>query len=113
MPLKFAKRMDNIKASEIRELLKIAQKPGIISFGGGFPAPELFPVEELIKVTKSVLEKHGTTALQYGPTEGYQPLREGIAKRMKNVSAIVNPDDILITNGSQQGLDFTDRKSVV
>lgn len=106
MPLKFAKRMDNIKASEIRELLKIAQKPGIISFGGGFPAPELFPVEELIKVTKSVLEKHGTTALQYGPTEGYQPLREGIAKRMEKVQASVNPDDILITNGSQQGLDF-------
>ena len=106
MTLKFARRMDNIKASEIRELLKIAQKPGIISFGGGFPAPELFPVEELIKVTKSVLEKHGTTALQYGPTEGYQPLREGISKRMEKVQASVNPDDILITNGSQQGLDF-------
>ena len=98
--------MDNIKASEIRELLKLTQKPGIISFGGGFPAPELFPVEEMIKITKYVLEKNGIKALQYGPTEGYQPLREGISKRMAKVQAIVNPDDILVTNGSQQGLDF-------
>lgn len=106
MAIKFAKRMDNIKASEIRELLKITQKPGYISFGGGFPAPELFPVEEMINITRDVLLKNGTKALQYGPTEGYQPLREAISKRMEKVHVNINPDNILITSGSQQGLDF-------
>lgn len=106
MAIKFAKRMDNIKASEIRELLKITQKPGYISFGGGFPAPELFPVEEMINITRDVLLKNGTKALQYGPTEGYQPLREAISKRMEKVHVNIKPDNILITSGSQQGLDF-------
>lgn len=106
MALKYAKRMDNIKASEIRELLKLTAKPGIISFGGGFPAPELFPVEELINISKKVLETSGAKALQYGPTEGYQPLREAITKRMKNVYVDAKAEDILVTSGSQQGLDF-------
>jgi DNA-binding transcriptional MocR family regulator len=106
LAIKFAKRMDNIKASEIRELLKITQKPGYISFGGGFPAPELFPVEEMINITRDVLLKNGTKALQYGPTEGYQPLREAISKRMEKVHVNIKPDNILITSGSQQGLDF-------
>ena len=106
MPFKFAARMDNIKASEIRELLKLTQKPGIISFGGGFPAPELFPVAQMLEITKEVLEKNGTKALQYGPTEGYQPLREAIARRMDRVHVKVSPEEILVINGSQQGLDF-------
>jgi len=106
LPFKFAARMDNIKASEIRELLKLTQKPGIISFGGGFPAPELFPVAQMLEITKEVLEKNGTKALQYGPTEGYQPLREAIARRMDRVHVKVSPEEILVINGSQQGLDF-------
>lgn len=107
MALKYAKRMDNIRASEIRELLKLTQKPGIISFGGGFPAPELFPVNEMIEISKYVIENHGSKALQYGPTEGYEPLRAAIAKRMEKMQAYVGGKDILVTSGSQQGLDFT------
>lgn len=106
MALKYAKRMDNIRASEIRELLKLTQRPEIISFAGGLPAPELFPIEELIRVGKEVLEKHGQQALQYGPTEGYPGLRQGITKRMKKIHVDVSPEDILVTTGSQQGLDF-------
>ncbi|MDG2865931.1 hypothetical protein P7M39_24115, partial [Vibrio parahaemolyticus] len=76
MNLKYANRMNYVKASEIRELLKLTEQPGIISFGGGFPAPELFPVNEMIEISKKVIEKNGAQALQYGPTEGYRPLRE-------------------------------------
>lgn len=107
MSLKFAKRMDNIRASEIRELLKLTQQPQIISFAGGLPAPESFPVEALIKINKQVLEEMGTVALQYGATEGYQPLREAIAKRMAKVGVNSKAENILVTSGSQQGLDFT------
>ena len=71
MSLNYSKRMDNIKASEIRELLKLTQKPEIISFAGGLPAPELFPVDEMKKISVEVLDEQGTKALQYGPTEGY------------------------------------------
>lgn len=106
MALKYAKRMDNIKASEIRELLKLTQNPSIISFAGGLPAPESFPIEELVKIGKEVLEKSGAQALQYGPTEGFGPLREAIATRMAKVKVDVKAEDILITSGSQQGLDF-------
>jgi len=106
MSLNYAKRMDNIKASEIRELLKLTQQPNIISFAGGMPAPESFPIEELVKIGKDVLENTGTQALQYGPTEGYQPLRDAIAKRMAKVKVDVKAENILVTSGSQQGLDF-------
>ncbi len=106
MNLSYAKRMENIKASEIRELLKLTQKPEIISFAGGLPAPESFPVDEFIKVTKEVLEKEGAKALQYGSTEGHPALREAIAKRMADSQVATTADNILITSGSQQGLDF-------
>ncbi len=106
MDLKYANRMNYVKASEIRELLKLTEQPGIISFGGGFPAPELFPVNEMIEISKKVMEKNGAQALQYGPTEGYRPLREAIAKRMKKVQVDAVVEDILVTSGSQQGLDF-------
>ncbi|MFA7533002.1 MAG: PLP-dependent aminotransferase family protein, partial [Tissierellaceae bacterium] len=98
--------MDNIKASEIRELLKLTQQPNIISFAGGMPASESFPLEELLKINKDVLENQGTVALQYGPTEGYAPLREAIAKRLEKLSVKAEADNVLITSGSQQGLDF-------
>ena len=106
MTLNYAKRMDNIRASEIRELLKLTQKPEVISFAGGMPAPELFPIEEMKKITQKVLEEKGTTALQYGPTEGYLPLREKIVERMAKLKVDLTVDNILITSGSQQGLDF-------
>jgi DNA-binding transcriptional MocR family regulator len=109
MALQYAKRMDNIKASEIRELLKLTQRPEVISFAGGLPAPELFPIEELKRIAKEVLEENGAKALQYGPTEGYQPLREEIAKRMEKVHVNTSPENILVTSGSQQGLDFAAR----
>lgn len=106
MTLSYAKRMENIKASEIRELLKLTQQPEIISFAGGLPAPESFPIEEFIKVSKEVLEKEGAKALQYGSTEGHPALREAIAKRMADSKVPTTADNILITSGSQQGLDF-------
>ncbi len=106
MSLNYAKRMDNIRASEIRELLKLTQQPNIISFAGGMPAPESFPIEEFVKIGKEVLEKSGNLALQYGPTEGYQPLREAIAKRMAKIKVDAKAENILVTSGSQQGLDF-------
>jgi DNA-binding transcriptional MocR family regulator len=101
--------MEKIKASEIRELLKLTQKPEIISFAGGLPAPELFPVEQMKKVTDMVLDENGQKALQYGPTEGYDPLREQIVKRMEVLKINSKKEDVLVTNGSQQGLDFTAR----
>lgn len=107
MAIKFAKRMDGLKGSEIRELLKLTERPEVISFAGGMPAPELFPVEEMKEVSVAVLDEAGRQALQYTTTEGYAPLREKIAERMntKNMTNITK-DDILVTSGSQQGLDF-------
>ena len=107
MAVKFAKRLDNLEGSAIRELLKLTQRPEVISFAGGMPAPELFPVEEMKKVSVAVLEEQGQVALQYTTTEGYAPLREKIADRMNTkLKTNVKADDILITSGSQQGLDF-------
>lgn len=105
--MKFAKRMDGMQASEIRELLKLTAKPDIISFAGGLPAPELFPVEEIAKVSHDLVLKEGRQLLQYATTEGRPSLRAKIAKRMADkYNTIVDPDDILITTGSQQCLDF-------
>ncbi|MDR0879659.1 MAG: PLP-dependent aminotransferase family protein [Clostridioides sp.] len=107
MAVKFAKRMSKLQGSEIRELLKLTQQPQIISFAGGMPAPELFPVEEMKKVSVAVLDERGTEAMQYTTTEGYEPLRVQIAERMNTKNGTnVNADDILVTSGSQQGLDF-------
>lgn len=108
MKIKFAKRMDYIKASEIRELLKITENPEMISFAGGLPAPELFPVEELKDIAVRVLAESGMQALQYATTEGYTPLRMKISERMnKKYGTRLSFENILITSGSQQGLDFT------
>lgn len=107
MAVKFAERMGKVEGSAIRELLKLTARPEVISFAGGMPAPELFPVEEMKKVSVAVLEEQGKIALQYTTTEGYLPLREKIANRMNDkLKTNVSPDDILITSGSQQGLDF-------
>ncbi len=103
----YSNRVRQLKASEIREILKLTQQPDIISFAGGLPAPELFPIEEMKLVTQKVLSEMGQEALQYSTTEGYDPLRQKIAQRLVNIGIKANKDDILITNGSQQGLDFT------
>ena len=108
MTTRFARRMEALKASEIREILKVTQRPEVISFAGGLPAPELFPVKRLAAATQQVFEEEGTRALQYSTTEGHPPLRRKIAERMKATwGAQVIPEQILVTSGSQQGLDLT------
>ena len=108
MELNFAKRMSFLKASEIREILKVTEREDVISFAGGLPAPELFPVAEIREMCRIVLDEAGTKALQYTTTEGYAPLREWIARRMnERLGTAFDRDDVLITHGSQQGLDLT------
>lgn len=108
MEFKFAKRISYLKASEIREILKVTERPEIISFAGGLPAPELFPVEEIKTVNRLVLEEEGTEALQYTTTEGFGPLREWIATRMnKRLGTQFASENILLTHGSQQALDLS------
>ncbi len=155
--IKFASRMNQLKASAIRELLALTAKPEIISFAGGLPAPELFPVEQMAKAAQAVMEENGQAALQYSSTEGYLPLRQQIVERMaaknnifpveqmaKAAQAVMEEngqaalqysstegylplrqqivermaaknnihttvDNIIVTSGSQQGLDFSGR----
>jgi len=102
----YSKNALNMKRSEIRELLKITRRPDIISFAGGLPAPETFPVKDLTDISCQVLKEKGAVALQYGPTEGEIPLREEIAKLMHHEKATIKPENILVTAGSQQGLDI-------
>ena len=104
----FSDRVNTLKASEIRELLKFAENPAIISFAGGLPCPELFPVKEIELIVQRVLETDGRSALQYGSTEGIHSLREVIAvQRMKPANVNVTADDITITTGAQQGIEFS------
>jgi len=107
--MRFAKRMDNVKASAIREILKLTERPNLISFAGGLPAPELFPVNQIKKITEKILNEDGEKALQYSTTDGYNPLRELIVNRLIEKSHIENitKENILITSGSQQGLSFS------
>lgn len=109
MTVRFADRMNGIKSSIIRELLKLTEDASIISFAGGLPAPELFPTEELQAVCVKVLQEEGGSALQYSATEGYKPLRKKIAERMTSQGMKVAAADVLITSGSQQGLEFSGR----
>ncbi len=103
---RYAQRTKRMKSSAIRELLKLTEQPDIISFGGGLPAPEVFPVEEFQQACKKVLQDQGSAALQYGPTEGYAPLRQLIAQRATQMKLKVSADNVLITTGSQQALDL-------
>lgn len=108
MEYKFAKRIAQTRASEIRELLKLTEKPEVISFAGGLPAPELFPIAEIKAANDLVLDRDGQRALQYTTTEGYRPLRQWIANRMNaRLGAAFDGDNILITHGSQQALDLS------
>lgn len=103
---RFADRMENVKPSFIREILKVTSDPKIISFAGGLPNPATFPVDEIGKATQKVLKDDGANVLQYSTTEGYLPLRKYISDRYKSRGLQVDADEILITNGSQQGLDL-------
>ncbi len=107
MKFGFADRMENVKPSAIREITKLTQKPGVISFAGGYPAPELFPIEEMKQICSKVLDESGKEALQYTTTEGFLPLRKHIVERMRRFGVEISEDQVLLTNGSQQGLDFT------
>ena len=95
-----------MKRSEIRELLKLTARPGIISFAGGLPAPDLFPIEDIKEMSRIVLDREGKTALQYGPTEGDIRLREELAKLMQKDGANITSNHLLIVTSSQQGLDL-------
>ncbi|AUB56993.1 aspartate aminotransferase [Methanobacterium sp. MZ-A1] len=103
---RFARRMNKIPRSFVREILKVTDDEDMISFAGGLPNPQSFPVEAIKDATSRVLTEDGEKVLQYSTTEGYRPLRELIAQRYKKQGLQVELDDILITNGSQQCLDL-------
>ncbi|MEY3123484.1 MAG: hypothetical protein RLZZ573_4 [Pseudomonadota bacterium] len=104
--MQFADRLNAIETSAIRELFKLLGKPGIISFAGGFPDPALFDVDGIKEASNAVLTNSPGPVLQYGATEGYPPLREGISAFMANKGATVKPDGLIVTTGSQQALDL-------
>lgn len=101
----YSDRAGKMRKSEIRELLKVAQDPEVISFAGGLPSPNSFPLQDLQGVVKSVLEHHGKIALQYGTTQGLAELREAIAERACKDGINATAENVLITSGSQQALD--------
>lgn len=107
MPLQFATRLDNVETSAIRELFKLLGKPGIISFAGGFPDSAMFDVEGLKEAANKALAEEPGGALQYGATEGYEPLRQQLAAFMQGKGvAGVEPQNLIVTTGSQQALDL-------
>jgi len=103
---RYAQRTKQMKSSAIRELLKLTEEPDVISFAGGLPAPDVFPVEEFKRACTYVLDHQGAQALQYGATDGYLPLREMISRHTNRIGIGVNPSNILITSGTR----FTCRK---
>ena len=97
----YAPRMGTIPRSFVREILKVTQNPEVISFAGGLPNPRFFPVQGIAQAAADVLAGADGSALQYGTTEGYPPLREYIAQRYRKTEGLdVSPDEIPITNGS-------------
>ncbi|MBK9006510.1 MAG: PLP-dependent aminotransferase family protein [Anaerolineae bacterium] len=106
---RYAFRTQQMSSSVIRELLKLTELPEIISFAGGLPAPEVFPLERFREASNTVLENFGPQSLQYSTTEGHRPLREMIARHISRFSSEVSADNVLITSGSQQALDFVGR----
>jgi len=105
----YAGRMNNVHKSFIREILKVTEDPDIISFAGGLPNPKSFPVKEIKRSVSQVLSENGEEVLQYSTTEGYRPLREYIAGRYSKKGLNIDADEILITNGSQQGIDLVSK----
>jgi DNA-binding transcriptional MocR family regulator len=104
--MQFAARLNNVETSAIRELFKLLGKPGIISFAGGFPDSAMFDVDGIREASMKALAEEPGGALQYGATEGYNPLREQLAAFMGSKGVQVNPDGLIVTTGSQQALDL-------
>ena len=102
----FSERAQQLQSSAIREILKITQRPEIISFAGGLPSPATFPVERMKAAYDKVLSENGKQALQYGPTDGYAPLREWVANYLSTEGSQILPEQILMVSGSQQALDL-------
>lgn len=103
---RYSLRARESKSSAIRELLKLSERPGLISFAGGLPAAEVFPVQRFQEACQKVLATNAEPALQYGATEGYEPLREMIARHMARYAVLATVENVLITSGSQQALDL-------
>ena len=108
-PLALARRMSRMPPSAVREILKVAEQPDVLSFAGGLPAPELFPLEAIAEAHATVLAREGAQALQYSTTEGFGPLREWVAARLRGRGVRCTADEVLITNGAQQGIDLAGR----
>ncbi|MYN12764.1 aminotransferase class I/II-fold pyridoxal phosphate-dependent enzyme [Pusillimonas sp. TS35] len=107
LPYTFSQRAQQLTSSAIREILKVTERPEVISFAGGLPSPKGFPVDAIKQAYDRVLSASAESALQYGPTEGYAPLREWVAQDLKRVGADnISPDEVLIVSGSQQALDM-------
>src|SRR3990172_6866817 len=102
---RYAQRTQRMGSSAIRELLKLTEQPEIISFAGGLPGPDVFPIEEVSQACERVLAESGGQALQYGATEGFQPLREMIARHSVRYGLYITEENVLITSGSQHALD--------
>ena len=103
---RYAQRTQRMGSSVIRELLKFTELPEIISFAGGMPAPEVFPLEEIKRACIHVLDNLGPQSVQYGTTEGYLPLREQICRHTERYGIKIGPENVMITSGSQQALDL-------
>ena len=106
MNWQLAQRAEKMNPSVIREILKVTEKPGIISFAGGLPSPQTFPIDAMREASERVLRDDGKAALQYAASEGYAPLRDWVAQDLLKQGMNVSPDQVLITTGSQQGLDL-------
>src|SRR6195952_1993143 len=105
-PWTMARRAERMNPSVIREILKVTERPGIISLAGGLPSPDSFPIQAMRDASERVLRDTPREALQYAASEGYAPLREWVAGEMAEKGLFVDPDQVLITTGSQQGLDL-------
>lgn len=103
---KFSVRAEQLQSSVIREILKVTMRPEVISFAGGLPSPETFPVERMRAAFDRVLSREGKVALQYGPTDGYLPLRQYLADYLSTADSKILPEQIMMVSGSQQGLDL-------
>lgn len=106
MNIQYSKRMQYVKPSAIRELLKLGSDPDVISFGGGYPDPEVFPIEQLAEIFGSVIREQGRQALQYATSEGLPALRQKLVERMKKANIECSLDNLIMVQGGQQGLDL-------
>ena len=109
MTIQVARRMHGVAPSAVREILKVAERPDVLSFAGGLPAPELFPAQELGQAFEAVLRKRPGAALQYGITEGFLPLREWIADQLRARGIDAAAENVVVVSGSQQGIDLVAR----